>query len=90
MFSKGTHVQSQSKCTLVPCYHFHIALGGGFEPDPRSIECWSSRDPTAAWYSGTWQWPTSGLWSEGGCWFGYPGEQVWVVVDGVKSNVVVW
>ena len=40
-------------------------------------------------YSGIWQWPKSGLWTEGGRWFDCPGEQVWVVVDGVKSNVAV-
>ncbi|WP_419927214.1 hypothetical protein [Candidatus Poriferisocius sp.] len=86
--SKGASAQGRPGCTTVPCRHPSIQLDASFAPGPLSVECWSSRDPAAPWYSGAWQWPASGLWTEGGCWFGYPGERVWVVVDGVKSNVL--
>ena len=90
VLSKGASAQGKTGCSTAPCRHLRIEFGEGFAPGPLSVECWSSRDPAAPWYSGTWQWPSSSLWTEGGCWFGYPGEQVWVVVDGIKSNVVVW
>ena len=75
-------------CGSEHCRHLTISLQGA-PAGVYDIECWSSRDSTA-WYTGRWRWPSSGLWTEGGCWFGYPGEQVWVTVDGVRSNTITW
>ena len=75
-------------CSSEHCRHLTISLQGA-PAGIYDIECWSSRDNTP-WYTGRWRWPSSGLWTEGGCWFGYPGEQVWVIVDGTKSNVITW
>ena len=77
-----------SGCSSEHCRHLTISLEGA-PAGIYDIECWSSRDGTP-WYSGRWRWPSSSLWTEGGCWFGYPGEQVWVIVGGTKSNVVTW
>ena len=84
----GDSAQGQPRCSSQHCAHLQITLDAS--ADDYQIECWSSLDPNEPWYSGTWQWPTSSLWSEGGCWFGFPGEQVWVTVNGIKSNIVTW
>ena len=75
-------------CSSEHCRHLSISLQDA-PAGVYDIECWSSRDSTS-WYSSRWHWPASGLWTEGGCWFGYPGEDVWVVVGGTKSNVIRW
>ena len=84
----GDSAQGQPGCSSQHCAHLQITLDAS--ADDYQIECWSSLDSNEPWYSGTWQWPTSSLWSEGGCWFGFPGEQVWVTVDGIQSNTIIW
>ena len=77
------------ECRSVHCRHLDIGLRNAPAGD-YDVACWSSRD-SEPWYTGTWRWPGSELWSNGGCWFGFPGEQVWVVINGdIKSNVVTW
>ena len=83
----GGSAQGWQACRSEHCKHLSISLDA--PAGEYDVECWSSRDPEP-WYAGTWSWPTSALWTEGGCWFGYPGEQVWAVVDGIKSNTVTW
>ena len=63
----------------------------GWEDADYDVACWSSLDTERPWYSDRWHWPSSPNWSKGGCWYGFPGEQVWVVINGnAKSNVVTW
>ena len=85
----GANAQGLAGCTTVHCRHLTINLPDA--PDGvYTIECWSSRDPTEPWYTGTWTWPTSPLWTEGGCWYGTPGDQVWVTINGTQSNTITW
>ena len=84
----GATAQGRPGCSSVHCRHLTITLPD-WTAGEYDIECWSSRDPEP-WHTGTWHWPTFTLWTEGGCWFGYPGAQVWAVVDGVRSNTVTW
>ena len=89
----GDSAKGWEDCSTDPCKHLRITLHE-FTPGAYSVECWSSLS-SSRWYppegkTRTWTWPTSRLWQEGGCWFGYPGERVWVVVDGIKSNEVIW
>ena len=91
----GASAKGQQGCSTDPCKHLVIDLEH-FAPAAYSVECRSGRDPDEPWNltkTGAipkWTWPTSRKWQQGGCWFGYPGERVWVVVDGVKSNEVIW
>ncbi|MCY3619145.1 MAG: S-layer homology domain-containing protein [Acidimicrobiaceae bacterium] len=91
----GSSAKGQPGCSTDPCRHLVMDLQG-FAAGTYSVECWSSRNPDRPWNlddngdAPNWAWPTSSLWSQGGCWFGYPGERVWVIVDGVKSNEVIW
>ena len=69
-----------------------VAVGGsaqGWEDADYDVACWSSFDTERPWYSDRWHWPSSPNWSKGGCWYGFPGEQVWVVINGnAQSNAV--
>ena len=65
-----------------------VVLGTHVYDGNHDVECWSSLGDEPYW-RGTFHWPSSSFWTRG-CWFGFPGEQVWVVVGGVKSNVVRW
>ena len=93
--SPGTSAKGWEGCSTDPCKHFVIQLEG-FAPGVYTVECWSGQAPGRRWYPenagdvGRWTWPRSELWTTGGCYWGYPGETVWVVVDGVKSNEVIW
>ena len=85
----GANAQGLAGCQTQHCKHLQIALQGA--PDGAyTIACWSSRDTTEPWYTGTWTWPTSPLWTEGGCWYGHPDDQVWVTINDTPSNTITW
>ena len=87
---KGASAQGWTGCSSVYCRHLQITLGSHVLEGNYEVECWSSRPGDDPWYTQVVHWPSSSLWSQGLCWFGYPGEKVWVVVGNVKSNVVTW
>ena len=61
---------------------YHYEFTGDFGPGPYTLECWI--DGRLGW---------SGIWSgrpERGCWASGSGQTVHVVVDGVKSNELLW
>ena len=83
----GASAQGQPGCDTRHCRHLSITLDA---PDGTyDVECWSSLDDEP-WGTGRWHWPSSSRWTQGGCWYGYPGEQVWVTVAGVMSNTITW
>ena len=87
MVAPGASAQGQPGCDTRHCRHLSITLDA---PEATyDVECWSSRDDEP-WGTGRWHWPSSSRWAQGGCWYGYPGEQVWVTVAGVKSNTITW
>ena len=86
--AQGLSSPDFGECESVHCRHLEITLSGA-PAGNYTIECWSSLDDEP-WYSGSWHWPSSSLWSAGGCWYGNPGQRVWVVVNGEMSNVVTW
>ena len=83
----GGSAQGESGCSSRHCRHVSITLDA--PADTYDVECWSSRD-TEPWGGGRWHWQSSSRWNERGCWYGYPGEQVWVTVGGVRSNTITW
>ena len=86
--AQGLSSPDFGECESVHCRHLEITLSDA-PAGNYTIECWSSLDDEP-WYSGSWHWPSSSLWSAGGCWYGNPGQRVRVVVDGEMSNVVTW
>ena len=84
----GKSAQGWEGCSSQHCKHLQITLDA--PAGVYDVACWSSLDPNGPWHSSTWHWPTSNLWTEGGCWFGFPGEQVWVTVNGRRSNTITW
>ena len=85
----GDSAQDLPGCASRHCAHLQITLEGAVADDYQ-VACWSSLDPDQPWHTDTWHWPTSSFWSEDGCWFGVPGEQVWVTVNGIRSNTITW
>ena len=91
----GESAQGWEGCSSQHCAHLQITLDA--PAGVYDVACWSSLDPDEPWYPdpdlghiGRWRWPSSSLWTEGGCWYGFPGEQVWVTVNGIKSNTITW
>ena len=84
----GESAQGWEGCSSQHCRHLQITLNA--PAGSYNVECWSSLDLNNPWHTDTWHWPTSGFWNESGCWYGYPGEQVWVTINGRKSNTITW
>ncbi|MDE0168829.1 MAG: S8 family serine peptidase [bacterium] len=93
ILAAGDSAQGQPGCSSPHCRNLDITLQNALEGD-YTVACWSSRDPQQPWHTATWHWPTSTNWSDGGCWYGYPDEQVWVVVSNAhgtaRSNTLTW
>ena len=92
----GADAQGQPGCATEHCRHLQIDLPS-WPVGVYDVACWSSQDTTKPWYPdpdkdqiGRWQWPQSELWTEGGCWYGHPGDQVWITINGTPSNTITW
>ena len=90
----GASAKDQPGCTSDDCRYLQVALEHAPEGN-YNVACWSSLDTEQPWYTDTWHWPTSDNWHKpwwwtltpGGCWYEYPGEQVWVVVSNAHGSV---
>lgn len=75
------------------CYWFDITLSGDFGPGPHRYRCYNVNGWTRDDGTHTWE-PWADHWSNGSpssqCFSGYFGTQVYVTVDGVKSNTLTW
>ena len=91
--AQGSRSSDGEECKSRQCRHLHVVLQGA-PSGHYTIECWSSLS-NEAWGTDVWLWPTSTLWRKGGCWFGFPEEQVWVRVTDAhgtarNSNIITW
>lgn len=84
MLSVGNRALNKKDCTSAACRWLDVNLTA-LPSGSHEVACWSSRDTSAPW----WRANFSGR-SVSPCYFGYPGEQVWVTVDGIPSNRVTW
>jgi hypothetical protein len=66
------------------CQRIVVSLSG-FGAGSHQVSCWGSAGGWAPFYSYT----TTQISTET-CYYGYPGTQVYVVVDGVQSNTIAW
>ena len=90
--TKGASAQGWTGCSSVHCRHLQVELVN-FDSGIYALDCYSSLSPNSfanPAFVGAIHWPSDRLWTVGGCYFGYPGADVWVIVDGIKSNVVRW
>lgn len=71
-------------CSTSPCRRVRVDLTN-FAPGERTVVCWGSYQGWSRYYT----YRTTSNSSEV-CYFGYPGDQVYVVVDGVQSNTIIW
>jgi rhodanese-related sulfurtransferase len=79
---------NRSDCYTSPCAWIDVSASG-FSPNRNvTVVCSSSRE-TAFW-TYTLATDGSGNASGAGCYYGYPGDSVWVDVDGVRSNIITW
>jgi hypothetical protein len=71
-------------CSTSPCRRLRVEWSN-FSGGAHTVECWGSYQGWSRYYTYT----TASNPSEV-CYFGYPGSQVYVVVDGVQSNTITW
>ena len=86
--ARGVVDEEGDGCRSVHCRWLRIDAQT-LAPGPYAVECWHEafRDfPRAAFEADT----VPGLPTEDVCFFGFPDVRVWAVVDGVKSNEVMW
>lgn len=81
--SKGASAQGRPGCTVAACARIRVQLDG-IAPGA-TVACHSSVDGNVAYYTYT----ASSTVTEV-CYFGFPGESVWVLVDGVRSSALRW
>jgi hypothetical protein len=77
-------------CTHSVCHYVHLAYTG-LVPGHHEIQCVSDNAAVGAWsnYGNTFASSSGSI--DLGCYLGYPGSHVWVIIDGVdESNHVNW
>jgi hypothetical protein len=87
--SKGGSAQGQSGCSSSACRYVQISWANFGSGATVSVQCWSDVD-SIPFYSFTKASNGAGAGSDARCYFGFPGRNVWAVVNGVQSNRVVW
>jgi hypothetical protein len=86
--SKSGSAQGKPGCSSSACAYLTIN-GSNFAPNSRvTVVCSSSLG--ANFFNYTVPTNGAGAFSTTSCYFGYPGRSVWVDVNGVRSNTVVW
>ena len=80
--SKGG-AKTISGCSTASCRWVTVSVAN--MSGPYNVQCWSTKDASAPFYTYTTNNPTSNV-----CVFGYTGAQVWAVVNGVTSPRINW
>lgn len=81
--SKGGSAQGKTGCSSSACRDIVVSLsnfGGG----SHTVVCRAQYEE-GGFYTYTTSSTTSAV-----CYYGYPGRRVWVTVDGVQSNAIIW
>lgn len=84
--SKGDSAQGLPGCASVYC-RFLVVKFENFSGGGHSIKCRASHGSEGGYYTYTRSGKSN---TSSYCYYGFPGHTVWVTVDGVKSNKVVW
>ncbi len=79
-----------TECTHSVCHHVHVAWQG-LDPGPHDTQCVTDAAGLATWSRSTYNYPTADGERDLGCFLGYPGSHVWVVIDGtIESEHADW
>lgn len=63
----------------------------GFTPNSSvTVGCYASNTGSGSWATYTMSINSAGSGSSQVCYYGYPGQQAWVVAGGTQSNKVTW
>lgn len=77
-------------CTNSVCHYLHVKWQN-LEPGPHYTQCVTTAADLGAWSDSTYNYATADGEQDLGCFLGYPGSQVWVIIDGeLTSNAVAW
>ena len=95
LLSVGRDARGDSSCSSVHCNWFDIQLtGSGWNPSANYfVQCGHNGIPELSAGPQIWRERSvtfSGSRNGNACFFGYPGREVYVVINGVKSNTVTW
>ena len=91
--SKGANAQGEvfGECNNSSCRWINIAASGFAANTTYSYQCYASNGAFGS--GGTMTTDGAGRASRGArvtCYYGYPGQQVWVIFGGVRSNTITW
>ena len=84
--AKGGSAQGQPGCSSSACRFLSVNFAN-FSAGTHTITCRASNGDENGYYSYT---RSGASGSSAVCYYGFPGRSVWVTVDGVASNTVVW
>jgi hypothetical protein len=83
--SKGDSAQGRPDCTSPACRYVVVTFSG-FPAGDHEVTCRATGEEGGYYsYSRPGESDTSAV-----CYYGYPGRTVWVTVDDVQSNQIVW
>jgi hypothetical protein len=89
--SRGRSAVGQPGCSHSSCAFLHISASGMAADTSYQVNCFSSVD--GQFDTGT-SYVRSGaagnINQDASCYFGYPGETVWVTLNGIRSNSTTW
>ena len=91
--ARGAPGPDGTPCTGEHCRYVEITLTDAPEGD-YTVECYSSANPDQPWHTATWHWPNNTQWTQGGCAYDTPGDQVWATVTNpygsLTTNPITW
>ena len=77
-------------CTHSVCHYVHITWQG-LAPGAHDTQCVTDHDSLGAWSHGNYNFPSASGEMDLGCFLGYPGSHVWVILDGsLESAHIDW
>ena len=84
--SKGASAAGRPGCSSSACAFLTVSFAN-FSGASHSITCRASNGDEGGYYTYSRSGPAD---TSSYCYYGFPGATVWVTVDGVSSNQVVW
>lgn len=78
------------ECTNSTCWHLHVKWTG-LTPGPHDTQCVTDAPGIGNWSRSTYNYATSSGEKDLGCFLGYSGSHVWVIIDGtIESAHIDW
>jgi Fibronectin type III domain len=91
---KGSPVTGDPNCNNTSCRWLNVTLANFAANTHYTYQCYSTAgggfQPVPITTNGSGAASAQGSQAGGGCFFGFVGQQIWIVVNGVQSNVITW